>query len=96
VAPWRSKPPQQIYKPVGCLECRRTGYMGRTGLVELMQISEAIQDLIAAGADLIKLRSQAAREGMRSLRISGAEKIAAGITTPAEVLQAAPPFGTEL
>ncbi|HUN93182.1 MAG TPA: GspE/PulE family protein [Burkholderiaceae bacterium] len=96
VAPWRSKPPQRVYKPVGCLECRRTGYLGRTGLIELMHVTEAVQLLVARGGmDIAKLRAQAARDGLRSLRIAGAEKVAAGVTTIAEVLQAAPPFVTE-
>ncbi|HYA66885.1 MAG TPA: type II/IV secretion system protein, partial [Burkholderiaceae bacterium] len=93
VAPWRSAAPQQVGRPVGCLECRRTGYLGRTGLVELLVVSDPIRALIAEGAPIQQIRNQAAREGMRSLRISGAEKIANGLTTVEEVLRAAPPFG---
>jgi type IV pilus assembly protein PilB len=92
VAPWRSAIPEKIYKPVGCLECRRTGYMGRTGLIELLVMTDAMRALIAQRADLTQLRSQAARDGLRSLRVSGAEKIAKGTTTIDEVLKAAPPF----
>ena len=92
VAPWRSKLPRQVYKPVGCLECRRTGYFGRTGLIELMVVSDEIRRIVADGADLAALRNQAARDGLRSLRVSGAEKIAKGVTTLDEVLRAAPPF----
>jgi general secretion pathway protein E len=92
VAPWRSNVPEKIYKPVGCLECRRTGYMGRTGLIEMLVMTDAMRKLIAEGADLVQLRAQAARDGLRSLRVSGAEKIAKGITTLDEVLKAAPPF----
>jgi len=94
VAPWRSAPPESVYRPVGCLECRRTGYLGRTGLVELLQVTDATKQLITAGADVGRLRQQAARDGLRSLRVSGAEKIAAGLTTLEEVLKAAPPFTT--
>jgi general secretion pathway protein E len=94
VAPWRSAVPKLAYKPVGCLECRRTGYLGRTGLIELLVISDKIRELIAAGGDIAKIRHQAARDGLRSLRVSGAEKIAAGLTTIDEVLRAAPPFET--
>jgi general secretion pathway protein E len=93
VAPWRSAPPAKVGRPVGCLECRRTGYLGRTGLIELLVVTDAIRELIAAGADIQPLRTQAAREGLRSLRVSGAEKIAHGMTTVEEVLRAAPPFG---
>ncbi|MGB2819070.1 MAG: GspE/PulE family protein [Burkholderiaceae bacterium] len=92
VAPWRSNVPEKVYKPVGCLECRRTGYMGRSGLIELLVMSDAMRSLIARGADLTELRGQAARDGLRSLRVSGAEKIAKGLTTVDEVLKAAPPF----
>jgi general secretion pathway protein E len=92
VAPWRSAPPSTVYHPVGCLECRRTGYLGRTGLVELLVVTDAIRALIARGSELQELRTQAARDGLRSLRVSGAEKIAAGLTTIEEVLRAAPPF----
>ena len=92
VAPWRSNVPEAVYKPVGCLECRRTGYMGRTGLIELLVMTDALRTLVARGADLTELRAQAARDGLRSLRVSGAEKIAKGVTTVDEVLKAAPPF----
>jgi general secretion pathway protein E len=92
VAPWRSNVPERIYKPVGCLECRRTGYMGRTGLIEMLVMTDAMRKLIGEGADLVQMRGQAARDGLRSLRVSGAEKIAKGMTTLDEVLKAAPPF----
>jgi general secretion pathway protein E len=92
VAPWRSNVPDRVYKPVGCLECRRTGYMGRTGLIEMLVMTDAMRTLIGRGADLTELRAQAARDGLRSLRVSGAEKIAKGVTTLDEVLKAAPPF----
>ena len=92
VAPWRSNVPDKIYKPVGCLECRRTGYMGRTGLIEMLVMTDAMRKLIAEGSDLVQVRGQAARDGLRSLRVSGAEKVAKGITTLDEVLKAAPPF----
>ena len=92
VAPWRSQVPPTLWKPVGCLECRRTGYRGRTGLIELLVVSDAMRTLIAKGADLNQLRNQAARDGLRSLRVSGAEKAALGLTTIDEVMAAAPPF----
>jgi pilus retraction protein PilT len=92
VAPWRSNVPDKIYHPIGCLECRRTGYMGRTGLIEMLVMTDAMRKLIAEKGDLVQLRGQAARDGLRSLRVSGAEKIAKGITTMEEVLKAAPPF----
>ncbi len=91
VAPWKSNRPQAVYKPVGCLECRMTGFMGRVGIYETLLCSSAIKALVAASADLAQLREQAYKEGMKALRVSGAMKVAAGITTVEEVLKVAPP-----
>ncbi|TRZ93343.1 MAG: type II/IV secretion system protein, partial [Rhodocyclaceae bacterium] len=91
LAPWKSARPAQLYHPVGCLECRMTGYLGRIGIYEILLLSPELKQLIVAAADLAKLREQAAREGMKPLRISGAVKIAAGLTTIEEVLKVAPP-----
>jgi general secretion pathway protein E len=92
VAPWRSPVPHPVYKPVGCLECRRTGYLGRTGLIEMLVVNDKLREIIGRGGDIAQVRAQAARDGLRSLRVSGAEKIASGLTTIDEVLRAAPPF----
>jgi general secretion pathway protein E len=94
VNPWRSNIPDQVYKPVGCLECRNTGYMRRTGLIEMLVMTDALRALVGQEGDIVKMRSQAARDGLRSLRLSGAQKIANGLTTMDEVLKAAPPFTT--
>jgi general secretion pathway protein E len=91
VAPWKSKRPAAVYKPVGCLECRMTGFQGRVGIYETLVCSSVIKELVAAGADVAKLREQAYKEGMKPLRISGAMKVAAGLTTTEEVLKVAPP-----
>ncbi len=91
VVPWKSKMPAQIYHPVGCLECRMTGYMGRIGIYEILLLSPEVRKLITRDADLAKIREQATREGMKPLRISGALKIAAGQTTIEEVMKVAPP-----
>jgi len=92
VAPWKSTRPAQLYHPVGCLECRMTGYKGRVGIYEIMPMSIEIKKLVANGAELGKLREQAMREGMRPLRIAGAKKVAAGLTTIAEIIKVAPPI----
>jgi general secretion pathway protein E len=91
VSPWKASKPQAIYYPVGCLDCRMTGYQGRIGLYEIMVMSPEIRKMVSSTTDLARLREQAAREGMMPLRISGAKKIAAGLTTIDEVIKVAPP-----
>ncbi len=91
VAPFKSTRPGQVYKPVGCLECRMTGFMGRIGIYETMVHTPAVKQLIAAGAEMAKVRDQALKEGMKPLRVSGAMKIGLGLTTVDEVLKVAPP-----
>ena len=91
VAPWKSKMPEQLYRPVGCLDCRMTGYKGRIGIYEIMPLSAELKRLIATKAELDVLRQQAMREGVKSLRIAGARKVAAGLTTIEEILKVAPP-----
>jgi general secretion pathway protein E len=95
VKPWKAAKPEKIYQPVGCLECRNTGYLGRQGIYEVMPMTECLRKLIDDRADMILLRKQAMKEGMRSLRLSGAQKIAAGLTTIEEVLRVAPPVDLE-
>jgi general secretion pathway protein E len=90
VQPWSAKAPELIYKPIGCLECRNTGFMGRAGLYEVMPMSDTLAEHIQTDTDIIKLRRQAMKEGMRSLRLSGAQKVAAGLTTIEEVLRVTP------
>ena len=88
--PWSAPLPKGAQQAVGCLECRDTGYHGRAGVYEIMQINEVIKPLILANTDLVKLKHQAFRDGMRSLRLSGAQKVAAGLTTIEEVLRVTP------
>jgi len=91
VAPWKSKHPARLYKPVGCLECRMTGYVGRVGVYETLIFTQGMKGLVNQSADLSTLREQAFKEGMKPLRISGAMKVGAGLTTIDEVLKVAPP-----
>jgi len=91
VAPWKVTMPQKIYRPVGCLECRNTGYLGRQGLYEILLLSETLKDKVTSDCNLYELRRQSMKEGMRTLRLSGAQKVAAGLTTLEEVLRVAPP-----
>ncbi|MCR8922106.1 GspE/PulE family protein [Dasania sp. GY-MA-18] len=89
--PWKAALPKQIFKPVGCLECRNTGYKGRQGLYEILPLSDDIQDLLDGDISIRNIRNQGIREGMHTLRLSGAQKVAAGMTTVAEVMRVAPP-----
>jgi general secretion pathway protein E len=89
-APFKAPPPENIYRPVGCLECRNTGYLGRIGIYEIMQITREIKPLITDKTDLAPLTAMAYKAGMRPLRVSGATKIAQGVTTFEEVLKSAP------
>ena len=93
VAPWKSRRPEHVYSPVGCLECRNTGYLGRVGLYEILLLSPPVKRLITETADVAKIRELAYKEGMKPLRISGAMKVAAGTTTLEEVIKVAPPAG---
>ncbi len=89
-APWRADKPEQVMGAVGCLECRMTGYFGRVGLYEIMTMTPALRRLIAPGCDDARLREQAFKDGMKPLRVSGAMKVAAGVTTAEEVVKVAP------
>jgi general secretion pathway protein E len=79
------------YAPAGCLDCRRTGYMGRVGLYELLPLSSRLRGLIRADMDLAGFNRAARAEGVRTLRRAGLEKVAAGLTTIEEVLSVLPP-----
>jgi type IV pilus assembly protein PilB len=77
----------QCYKGEGCKTCNSTGYKGRVGLYEVMEVSENIQELILVGASAREIKRKAVEEGMLTLRSSGLAKIKAGITTLDEVLR---------
>ncbi|CAN5508651.1 GspE/PulE family protein [soil metagenome] len=90
VQPWRLNGSVKAYKVVGCIECRMTGYRGRAGLYELLTLTEAAKSAVHPVPDATRLRQQAAQDGLRPLRLSGAMKIASGMTTVDEVLRATP------
>jgi general secretion pathway protein E len=77
-------------KPAGCLECRQTGFLGRMGLYEMLEMSQAIKPGIKPGGDLEPLRKQASKDGLQTLRHSGAKKVSQGLTTMEEVLRVTP------
>jgi type IV pilus assembly protein PilB len=80
-------PSVQLYKGRGCGSCNNTGYKGRVGLYEVMEISEEIRELILSGASALELRRRAVEEGMISLRKSGLRKIQDGATSVEEVVR---------
>ena len=88
--PFRATPPAKVFAPVGCLECRDTGFQGRMGIYELLPVNARIQSVLSADMDLELLRKQALKTGMRTLRLSGAQKVGAGLTTISEVLRVSP------
>ncbi len=95
IKPWKVSKPAQVPLPKGCLECRNTGYLGRVGLFEMLSMSPSLRRCIKPGADLAVIRDQALKEGMRPLRISGAQKVFAGLTTLEEVVSVANPADAE-
>lgn len=75
-----------LYKAVGCSECLETGYDGRTAIHEIMPITDAVRDLIIANADAVRLKKQAMRDGMQTLREKAINKMLEGLTTYEEVI----------
>jgi type IV pilus assembly protein PilB len=77
----------QAFEPGGCVRCANSGFRGRTGVYELMVISDSLRRMILEKASADELREQAQREGMRTLREDGLEKIEQGVTSVSEVLR---------
>ncbi len=76
----------KAFKPVGCNECRGTGYRGRSAIFEIMEVTDPIRELIVSGASSAVVRDEALRNGMKNLRASGVRKILDGRTSVEEVL----------
>jgi len=91
VQPWKLSGSYHPYKPVGCVDCRMTGFRGRMGLYELLTVSEVLKDGITKEPSIDALRRQAVKDGMRPLRMAGALRVAQGLTTLEEVVAATPP-----
>lgn len=77
----------KIYRGVGCGVCNGTGYKGRVGLYEVMEVTDELRELILVGASALELRKKAIEDGMITLRGSGLCKIRQGITTIEEVVR---------
>ncbi|MBY0467081.1 MAG: GspE/PulE family protein, partial [Burkholderiales bacterium] len=92
IKPWQASGNYAPYKPVGCIDCRMTGFKGRMGLYELMVVSEAFKEKVNREPGMDALRRQAVVDGMRPLRMAGAMRVAEGLTTLDEVLSCTPPL----
>ncbi len=92
VKPWQITGSYRPYKPVGCVDCRMTGFRGRMGLYELLTVTDGFREKISKEPNMEALRRQAISEGMRPLRLAGALKVAAGLTTIEEILSTTPPL----
>jgi type II secretion system protein E len=76
-----------IYEAVGCDECRGNGYKGRTGIFEILPVSDEIRPLVIAHASASSIKQQALEQGMKTLREDGWDKVLAGVTTIDEILR---------
>jgi type IV pilus assembly protein PilB len=77
----------KVYKGKGCDRCNSTGYKGRVGLYEVMEINDELRELILVGASALELKKKAIEQGMVTLRRSGLVKISSGLTTIEEVVR---------
>jgi len=91
IRPWKIEQAGAVFRQVGCLECRETGYLGRIGIYEMLPITPAIRDLIRPDSDLAHIREQAVKEGMAPLHIAGALKVCSGLTSIEEIFRVAGP-----
>ncbi|MAT91593.1 MAG: type II secretion system protein E [Halioglobus sp.] len=90
VHPFSMPMPASMAVPVGCRACRHTGYVGRQGIYEVLVNTPAVQELILPHMDSNRVREVAMSEGMHTLRLSGAARVARGETTIEEVMRVAP------
>ncbi len=92
IKPWKINGDYQPFKPVGCVDCRMTGFMGRMGLYELLEVTEAFKSRVTKEPVINALRKQALSDGMRPMRLAGALRVAEGLTVSEEVLSSTPPM----
>jgi general secretion pathway protein E len=92
VAPWKISGGFKPYRPVGCVDCRMTGFRGRMGLYELLVVSENFKSKLMQEGNMTALKQQAVQDGMRPLRLAGALQVAEGHTVIGEVISSTPPL----
>ena len=92
VKPWQLNGGYRPFKPVGCVDCRLTGFKGRLGLYELLVVTEGFKEKVSKEPNIDALRRQAVADGMRPLRLGGALKVAEGLTTIEEISASTPPM----
>jgi general secretion pathway protein E len=90
VEPFVIKKPESVYNAAGCAECRNTGYLGRIGIYEVFKNTLPIQKQIKENSDANSICKLAIKDGMKTLRLSGVEKLIEGLTSMEEVLRVAP------
>ena len=90
VKPWQLNGPYKPFKPVGCVDCRMTGFQGRMGMYELLVVTEAFKEKVNREPNSDALKRQAIADGMRPLRLAGALRVAEGVTVLEEVLASTP------
>ena len=80
--------PDKLFQGAGCEKCRQTGYKGRVGIYEFLELDDDLRDVITSNPTLTDLRRAAREKGMRSLREDGLQKVADGLTTVEEIMRA--------
>ena len=90
IHPWPAPMPDPVAAPHGCLQCRNTGFLGRTAIYEMLMMTPGLKSAIRSEPDTAYLRKQATADGMRPLRMGAAAHVSAGLTTLEEVLKVVP------
>jgi len=80
-------PPGHVWEAAGCDKCGGTGYRGRTGVYEVLNINEEVRRLAIRNADASEIKAAAQASGMRTLRDDGAHKVLSGMSTIEEVMR---------
>ncbi|MFO8102328.1 MAG: type II/IV secretion system protein, partial [Dehalococcoidia bacterium] len=76
-----------FYKGEGCNFCKNTGYLGRIGVFEVLQMSDDLRQMLLDNASAGEMKAKALREGLVTMRHDGMQKVKEGVTTPSEVVR---------